>query len=119
MRVSFLGKLSLMAASAFFCAGVSAADITGAGATFPYPVYAKWAEAYKAKTGTRLNYQAIGSGGGIKQIKAKTVDFGASPGVSDLGQSRTAAAGAFLREFRSSTDPETDAGGGAAGRADL
>ena len=78
MRVSFLGKLSLMAASAFFCAGVSAADITGAGATFPYPVYAKWAEAYKAKTGTRLNYQAIGSGGGIKQIKAKTVDFGAS-----------------------------------------
>lgn len=78
MRVSFLGKLSLMAASAFICASVSAADITGAGATFPYPIYAKWAEAYKAKTGTRLNYQAIGSGGGIKQIKAKTVDFGAS-----------------------------------------
>jgi phosphate transport system substrate-binding protein len=56
----------------------SAADITGAGATFPYPVYAKWAEAYKAKTGVRMNYQSIGSGGGIKQIKAKTVDFGAS-----------------------------------------
>jgi phosphate transport system substrate-binding protein len=56
----------------------SAADITGAGATFPYPVYAKWAEAYKAKTGTGMNYQSIGSGGGIKQIKAKTVDFGAS-----------------------------------------
>ena len=55
-----------------------AADITGAGATFPYPVYAKWAEAYKAKTGTGMNYQSIGSGGGIKQIKAKTVDFGAS-----------------------------------------
>ena len=55
-----------------------AADITGAGATFPAPVYAKWAEAYKAKTGKELNYQAIGSGGGIKQITAKTVDFGAS-----------------------------------------
>jgi len=55
-----------------------AADITGAGATFPYPIYAKWAEAYKAKTGIGLNYQSIGSGGGIKQIKAKTVDFGAS-----------------------------------------
>jgi phosphate transport system substrate-binding protein len=55
-----------------------AADMTGAGATFPYPVYAKWAEAYKAKTGNGLNYQSIGSSGGIKQIKAKTVDFGAS-----------------------------------------
>jgi len=55
-----------------------AADISGAGATFPAPVYAKWAEAYKAGTGNGLNYQAIGSGGGIKQIKAKTVDFGAS-----------------------------------------
>ncbi len=55
-----------------------AAEISGAGATFPYPVYAKWAEAYKAKTGTSMNYQSIGSGGGIKQITAKTVDFGAS-----------------------------------------
>ena len=55
-----------------------AADISGAGATFPAPVYSKWAEAYKASTGVGLNYQAIGSGGGIKQIKAKTVDFGAS-----------------------------------------
>ncbi len=55
-----------------------AAEMTGAGATFPYPVYAKWAEAYKAKTGVSLNYQSIGSGGGIKQIEAKTVDFGAS-----------------------------------------
>jgi phosphate transport system substrate-binding protein len=55
-----------------------AADISGAGATFPAPIYAKWAEAYKAQTGVGLNYQAIGSGGGIKQIKAKTVDFGAS-----------------------------------------
>jgi phosphate transport system substrate-binding protein len=55
-----------------------AADISGAGATFPAPVYAKWAEAYQAQTGNRLNYQAIGSGGGIKQINASTVDFGAS-----------------------------------------
>ena len=55
-----------------------AGDISGAGATFPYPVYAKWADAYKKETGIGLNYQSIGSGGGIKQIKAKTVTFGAS-----------------------------------------
>ena len=55
-----------------------AADITGAGATFPYPIYAKWAEAYKAATGTGLNYQSIGSSGGIKQIRSKTVTFGAT-----------------------------------------
>lgn len=55
-----------------------AAELTGAGATFPYPIYAKWAEAYKAKTGHSMNYQSIGSSGGIKQIKAKTVDFGAT-----------------------------------------
>ncbi|MFA6971330.1 MAG: phosphate ABC transporter substrate-binding protein PstS [Gallionella sp.] len=55
-----------------------ATDITGAGATFPYPAYAKWAEAYKAQSGSNMNYQSIGSGGGIKQITAKTVDFGAS-----------------------------------------
>lgn len=59
-------------------ASALAVDITGAGATFPYPIYAKWAEAYKAKTGVGMNYQSIGSGGGIKQIQAKTVDFGAS-----------------------------------------
>jgi phosphate transport system substrate-binding protein len=53
-------------------------DITGAGATFPYPIYSKWAEAYNAKTGVKLNYQSIGSGGGIKQIQNKTVNFGAS-----------------------------------------
>jgi phosphate transport system substrate-binding protein len=55
-----------------------AAEISGAGATFPYPIYAKWADAYKKETGTGLNYQSIGSGGGITQIKAKTVTFGAS-----------------------------------------
>ena len=59
-------------------ASVQAAEISGAGATFPYPIYAKWAEAYKAKTGLSMNYQSIGSGGGIKQIQSKTVDFGAS-----------------------------------------
>ncbi len=70
--------VSLAATTAFAAGAVHAADITGAGATFPYPVYAKWAEAYNAKSGNSLNYQSIGSGGGIKQITAKTVDFGAS-----------------------------------------
>ena len=55
-----------------------AAEISGAGATFPYPIYAKWADAYKKETGTGLNYQSIGSGGGIKQIQNKTVTFGAT-----------------------------------------
>jgi len=59
-------------------AAAKAADISGAGATFPYPVYAKWADSYKKETGNGLNYQSIGSGGGIKQIQAKTVTFGAT-----------------------------------------
>src|SRR6188474_1431899 len=59
-------------------AAANAIDISGAGATFPYPIYAKWADAYKKETGSGLNYQSIGSGGGIKQIQAKTVTFGAS-----------------------------------------
>ena len=63
---------------ALTCVGTQAADITGAGATFPYPVYAKWAEAYKRETGIGLNYQSIGSSGGIRQINARTVTFGAS-----------------------------------------
>jgi phosphate transport system substrate-binding protein len=67
-----------MAAAIGFAAPAGAAEISGAGATFPYPIYAKWAEAYKAKTGMSMNYQSIGSGGGIKQINANTVDFGAS-----------------------------------------
>ena len=66
------------AAAVMLCATAQAQTITGAGATFPYPIYAKWAEAYKAKSGVALNYQSIGSGGGIKQINSKTVDFGAS-----------------------------------------
>ncbi|HUC10447.1 MAG TPA: phosphate ABC transporter substrate-binding protein PstS [Stellaceae bacterium] len=69
--------LSVAAAVAFGLAA-QAAEISGAGATFPYPIYAKWAAAYAQKTGTRLNYQSIGSGGGIAQINARTVDFGAS-----------------------------------------
>ena len=64
--------------SGFVASNVFAADITGAGATFPYPLYAKWAESYKAQTNNNMNYQSIGSGGGIKQIQSKTVDFGAS-----------------------------------------
>ncbi len=70
----------LLAATAALTLGAAAqaADISGAGATFPYPVYSKWADAYKKSTGIGLNYQSIGSGGGIKQIKAKTVTFGAS-----------------------------------------
>ena len=70
MKVSFLGSLSMVAASALVCTSAYSADITGAGATFPYPIYSKWAQAYEAQTGTKMNYQPIGSGGGIKQIKA-------------------------------------------------
>lgn len=61
-----------------FAVSAHAADITGAGATFPYPIYAKWAEGYKKVTGVGLNYQSIGSSGGVRQINAKTVTFGAS-----------------------------------------
>ena len=68
----------LAIAFALFTTTVSAAEITGAGATFPYPVYSKWADAYRAETGNRINYQSVGSGAGIKQIQAKTVTFGAS-----------------------------------------
>ena len=74
-----LKRMLVAAARAVALAGAAqAADISGAGATFPYPIYSKWADAYKKQTGVGLNYQSIGSGGGIKQIKAKTVTFGAS-----------------------------------------
>jgi phosphate transport system substrate-binding protein len=79
------------AALALVATSASAIDLSGAGATFPYPIYAKWAEAYKAKTGVGLNYQSIGSGGGIAQIKAKTVTFGASD--KPLAPNELAAAG--------------------------
>ena len=72
LSIAALGAATLASSNAF------ATDITGAGATFPYPIYAKWAESYNVKTNVKLNYQSIGSGGGIKQITNKTVDFGAS-----------------------------------------
>jgi phosphate transport system substrate-binding protein len=74
----FLRTLTSAAILVASVVGASASDISGAGATFPYPIYAKWADSYKKETGNGLNYQSIGSGGGIKQIKAKTVTFGAS-----------------------------------------
>jgi len=74
-EIMFKHLLTLLAA---ITVTAQAADITGAGATFPYPIYAKWAEAYKKETGVGLNYQSIGSSGGIRQINNKTVAFGAS-----------------------------------------
>jgi phosphate transport system substrate-binding protein len=74
-------QLRTLAVAGFLAATIlpaAAIDISGAGATFPYPIYAKWADTYKKETGNGLNYQSIGSGGGIKQIQAKTVTFGAS-----------------------------------------
>jgi phosphate transport system substrate-binding protein len=82
VKLDFAPFRALLAAGAIAVAAPSltavAADISGAGATFPYPIYAKWADAYKKDTGVGLNYQSIGSGGGIKQIQAKTVVFGAT-----------------------------------------
>src|SRR6059058_1223033 len=74
-------KTLMGAAGLAICAlapAAQAAEISGAGATFPYPIYAKWAAAYRSVSGVGLNYQSIGSGGGIAQIKAKTVTFGAT-----------------------------------------
>ena len=80
MKVSFKRAVLAMAviSSLGFVANVAAQEITGAGATFPAPIYAKWASDYNKATGVKVNYQSIGSGGGIKQIDSKTVDFGAS-----------------------------------------
>ena len=91
MLKTLIGALAATA----LAAGATAAGISGAGATFPAPVYAKWAEAYKAQSGAALNYQAIGSGGGIKQINANTVDFGAS----DKPLKPDALAAAGLQQF--------------------
>jgi phosphate transport system substrate-binding protein len=77
MKSTVIKSVVASAALAFGLAA-NAVDITGAGATFPFPIYAKWAAAYKQKTGTAMNYQSIGSGAGIKQIQARTVDFGAT-----------------------------------------
>ena len=76
MKVLSYAVAAGLAAAA--CVPAGAVDMTGAGATFPFPVYSAWAKAYNGETGSRLNYQSIGSGGGIRQIKAKTVDFGAT-----------------------------------------
>ena len=78
MFTAVMKSVAVAASTLVLISAAHAAELTGAGATFPYPIYAKWAEAYKKATGTGLNYQSIGSGGGIKQIKARTVDFGAS-----------------------------------------
>jgi len=78
MTLRFSRLLLVSGVLAVAAAGVSAQDMTGAGATFPAPIYAKWADAYNKATGARLNYQSVGSGAGIQQIRAKTVDFGAS-----------------------------------------
>ena len=77
-KMIFAAAMIVTGAISAVPAAQAAATINGAGATFPYPVYSQWAHDYNKETGVRLNYQAIGSGGGIKQIKAKTVDFGAS-----------------------------------------
>ena len=77
MKQSFMAFFAALAATAAVTAPAMA-DISGAGATFPYPIYAKWADTYKKETNVGLNYQSIGSGGGIKQIEANTVTFGAS-----------------------------------------
>ncbi len=78
MNFSQLGKGLVLAAGFGFATMSLAQDVTGAGASFPAPVYAKWADAYNKATGARINYQSVGSGAGIRQIKAKTVDFGAT-----------------------------------------
>jgi len=78
MNLSLTGSLAVSAVLATVAMSAPAQDMTGAGATFPAPIYAKWADAYNKATGARLNYQSVGSGAGIQQIKAKTVDFGAS-----------------------------------------
>jgi phosphate transport system substrate-binding protein len=78
MNFSQLSKGLVLAAGFGFTAVSLAQDVTGAGASFPAPVYAKWADAYNKATGARINYQSVGSGAGIRQIKAKTVDFGAT-----------------------------------------
>ena len=78
MHLKPIFRAAAIACVASFATLAHAADITGAGATFPYPVYSKWADAYKKETGNGLNYQSIGSGAGIKQIMAKTVTFGAT-----------------------------------------
>jgi len=78
MKVSLLKSLAVGAMLAGLSVTASSQEVTGAGASFPAPVYAKWADAYNKATGVRINYQSVGSGAGVRQIRGKTVDFGAS-----------------------------------------
>ena len=104
---SILAALLLAAGSA----GAASAEqrLNGAGATFPFPIYSKWFDAYNKKTGVKINYQAIGSGGGIRQVTKKTVDFGASDGPMNLARTRSATtwprASATLSAWKSSAMP--------------
>ncbi len=94
-----MSHMRMLFAAGFLAAAIvpaAATEISGAGATFPYPIYAKWADVYRKDTGVGLNYQSIGSGGGIKQIEAKTVTFGASDAPLK---------GADLEKFRSDAIP--------------
>ena len=76
--VRVVALAAAMSGILFSVASAQSVDLTGAGATFPYPIYSKWFAEYAAKTGVKINYQSIGSGGGIRQLSEGTVDFGAS-----------------------------------------
>ncbi|MFM7461003.1 MAG: substrate-binding domain-containing protein, partial [Burkholderiales bacterium] len=78
MKLKTIFTSSIVVASMAFTGIASAVDVTGAGATFPFPIYSKWAEDYKKVSNFNMNYQSIGSGAGVRQIQAKTVDFGAT-----------------------------------------
>jgi phosphate transport system substrate-binding protein len=97
IKIRFIaaGLAAVMGSAGLGITSVQAADITGAGSTFVYPVLSKWSAAYNEKTGNRINYQSIGSGGGIAQIKAATVDFGASDKPLDSKELDTAGLGQF------------------------
>ena len=98
-------QMATLAAAMSLSLSALATDITGAGATFPYAVYTKWAEAYKAATGNTVNYQGIGSGGGIKQIKAKTVDFAGTDAplsVAELDQANLVQFPGVIGHYRAS-----------------
>src|SRR5215471_2057028 len=78
MTLALLRPIAAVLGMSLVAGAALADDVTGAGASFPAPIYAKWADAYNKATGVRINYQSVGSGAGLKQIRAKTVDFGAS-----------------------------------------
>ena len=114
--------LTTIAVAGFMAATVlpaAAVEISGAGATFPYPIYAKWADAYKKETGVGLNYQSIGSGGGIKQIEARTVTFGATDAPlkgADLEKNRPGAVSDGDGRHRAGREPRRDQAGRAGHR---